>query len=449
MAVTKADFTPDTPAEVPDSLVSRLTRLNIRVLAISLLLTFLLMATALWYGARQHQLQNALASAAVLANSIASSLVFSDKKSAAHELAIFARRPEVSQVALYDLQQQPFAIWPADSTEPNAWPDAGNAEYSDTDWQYLQLQLPIMLQQEQVGLLRVQESLGRINRTVGWLIGLLALMTVLTLLVAARGLRMVQQRVLAPIVQLSELADYAARHQDYSQRGVIYQHDEVGRLTERLNELFKRTEIWQGELTRQLKREQQTGAELKQLAHHDSLTGLPNRLYFQNELPILLQQSQQKQQLLALMFIDLDNFKTVNDSWGHDYGDEVLCIVANRMQQVLRNHDLLCRLGGDEFAVLLPGIADSAGAEQLADRLIKAVRQPMLVQQQLMPVGATVGIAFYPLHASDAAQLLQKSDEAMYAAKKAGKNTYRTAHHTELQSRYHNAQPQVQSHEHG
>jgi diguanylate cyclase (GGDEF)-like protein len=441
MAVTKADCTPDPSVELPDSLISRLTRLNIRVLAISLLLTFVLMATALWYGARQHQLQNALASAEVLANSIASSLVFSDKKSAARELAIFARRPEVSQVVLYDLQQQPFAVWPANSAQLIALTEAENAQYGDTGWHQLELQLPILLQQEQVGILRVQESLGRINGAVAWLIGLLALMTMLTLLLAGRGLRMVQQRVLAPIVELSELADYAARHQDYSQRGVIYQQDEVGRLTERLNELFKRTEIWQSELTRQLKHEQQTGAELKQLAHHDSLTGLPNRLYFQKELPILLQQSQQKQQLLALMFIDLDNFKTVNDSWGHDYGDAVLCMVANRMQQVLRNNDLLCRLGGDEFAVLLPGIADSAGAEQLADRLIKAVRQPMLVQQQLMPVGATVGIAFYPLNAPDAAQLLQKSDEAMYAAKKAGKNTYRTASCS--------TKSQVQLHGHG
>lgn len=441
MAVPKAAFTPDSAAQLPDSLISRLTRLNIRVLAISLLLTFVLMATALWYGARQHQLHNAIASAEVLANSIASSLVFSDKKSAAHELAIFARRPEVSQVVLYDLQQQPFAVWPGNGAQAVALSDTEQTPYQETGWQQLELQLPIMLQHEQVGMLRVQESLGRINRAVAWLIGLLALMTMLTLLLAARGLRIVQQRVLAPIVELSELADYAARHQDYSQRGVIYQQDEVGRLTERLNELFKRTEIWQGELTRQLKHEQQTGAELKQLAHHDSLTGLPNRLYFQKELPILLQQSQQKKQLLALMFIDLDNFKTVNDSWGHDYGDEVLCIVANRMQQVLRNHDLLSRLGGDEFAVLLPGIIDKAGAEQLADRLIQAVRQPMLVQQQLMPVGATVGIAFYPLDASDAAQLLQKSDEAMYAAKKAGKNTYRTASCS--------AKSQVQLHGHG
>jgi diguanylate cyclase (GGDEF)-like protein len=427
MTVSKAKLKSDFSKELPDSLVGRLTHENIRVLAVSLLLTFLLMAGVLWYGVRQHQLQNAVTSAAVLANSVASSLVFSDKKSASQELAIFARRQEVLYVALYDQSAQPFAKWSLHANAPSPALDVRSIEHSDTDWQHLDLQVPVMLHQEQVGTLRVQESLGRVNQAVGWLIGLLALVTVLTLLLAARGLRMVQKRVLAPIIELSELADYAARHQDYSQRGTIYQQDEVGRLTERLNELFKRTEIWQGELTRQLEREQKTGAALKQLAHHDSLTGLPNRLYFQHELPILLSQSEQKNQQLALMFIDLDNFKTVNDSWGHDYGDEVLRIVAKRMQQVMRSHDRLCRLGGDEFAALVPGITDSASTEHLAIRLIEAVQQPIIVQQQLMPVGATVGIAIFPSDAPDAAQLLQRSDEAMYAAKKAGKNTYRLA----------------------
>ncbi len=427
MAVSKKKLKSDLTKELPDSLVSRLTRLNIRVLAVSLLLTFLLMAAALWYGARQHQLQNAMTSAAVLANSVASSLVFSDKKSASQELAIFARRQEVLHVALFDQGAQPFAQWSVQTNMQRPSLDISSIERSTTSWQHLELQLPVMLHQEQVGTLRVQESLGRVNRAVGWLIGLLALMTVMTLLIAARGLRIVQKRVLAPIIELSELADYAARHQDYSQRGIIYKQDEVGRLTERLNELFKRTEIWQTELTKQLEREQKTGAELKQLAHHDSLTGLPNRLYFQKELPIFIGQSEQKNQRLALMFIDLDNFKTVNDTWGHDYGDEVLRIVAKRMQQVLRNHDRLCRLGGDEFAALVPGLSDSASIEHLAMRLIEAVHQPILVQEQRMPIGATVGIAIYPDHAPDAAQLLQRSDEAMYAAKKAGKNTYRLA----------------------
>lgn len=131
--------------------------------------------------------------------------------------------------------------------------------------------------------------------------------------------------------------------------------------------------------------------------------------------------------LSALMFIDLDNFKQVNDRHGHEAGDEVLREVARRMQAVLRLSDRLCRLGGDEFALLLPNLPDEGGAEHLAGRLVAAVREPMLVHGELMPVGATIGLAFCPLDARDAAGLLNRADAAMYVAKRAGKNTFRRA----------------------
>lgn len=411
--------------DVSDPLVKRLTRLNIRVLATSLLLTFLLMAIAVWTSARHHQLQNANASAAILANSLASSVIFDDKQSAAKELDIFAKRSEIQHLTILTKNGDVLVDW-SDSSKPAKKPTS-SVEEVYLGWTYIQLSLPILLEQEQVGVLQVQESLERLNTALFWLLSLLALLTLSTLFLAARGLRIVQQRVLAPIVDLANLADYAAQHQDYSKRGVVYQADEVGRLTEHLNELFKRTEIWQQELTTQLQREQQTGAQLKQLAHHDSLTALPNRLYFQNELQIQIDECQAKHTEMALMFIDLDNFKTVNDTWGHDYGDEVLKIVAKRMQQVLRHHDLLCRLGGDEFAILLPAIPDQSNIELLAQRILQTVQQPLMVKQQKMPIGATIGLAFYPQDAITAAELLQRSDAAMYAAKRAGKNTYRTS----------------------
>jgi diguanylate cyclase (GGDEF)-like protein len=125
------------------------------------------------------------------------------------------------------------------------------------------------------------------------------------------------------------------------------------------------------------------------------------------------------------LFIDLDNFKTVNDRWGHDAGDEVLQIVAKRVQSQLRQTDRLFRLGGDEFAVLLTDIVQPDWAMQLADRLIQSVREPMWLKNSLMPVGATVGLAFCPQDSTDAALLLQQADQAMYQAKRAGKNTCR------------------------
>jgi diguanylate cyclase (GGDEF)-like protein len=116
--------------------------------------------------------------------------------------------------------------------------------------------------------------------------------------------------------------------------------------------------------------------------------------------------SVERHELMALMFIDLDNFKTVNDKHGHDAGDEVLCEVARRMTSVVRSRDVLCRLGGDEFALILPELPDEAAAEQMAQRLIDAVRVTMTIRGQIMPIGATVGLAFAPVDANDPAALL-------------------------------------------
>lgn len=426
-----APIQPD--AEYPDSLVVRLTKLNVQVLGTTLFVTFLLVAASLWFGLRSHQIQNTEASAAVLANSLAPTLLFHDKKSAMTELNAYAKRNVLLSVQFFDQQGNLFVSWqrPGNTSVSKALqPQLPIKEANlEMDWQSFSLTVPVHFQNEQLGFLRIRESLNSLQQAMAWLLGFIALITLLTLFLAARGLRLMQQRVLQPIVELAELADYAARHHDYSRRGKIRRKDEVGRLTERLNELFKRTEIWQGELKQQLQSQQQAGEAFKQLAHHDSLTELPNRLYFQNELQKRTGESLKNGQSLALMFIDLDNFKTVNDSFGHDYGDEVLKIVASRMQQTLRTDDALCRLGGDEFAVLLRGFSDEQDIEALATRLIQAIRAPMLIQQQLMPVGATIGLAFFPQDTADTALLLQKADEAMYSAKKAGKNTYRRVQH--------------------
>lgn len=420
-------LTPKHKTDLPDSLVVRLTRVNNGILALTLSFTFTAMAATLWFGSISHQQNNALASAQVLGSSIAAALVFNDTKSAQQELQTFSRGTDLLAVQVLQNDQTLFVQWqqpdlPQTLTPPAIWPQQVNVV---SGWQQYQIQLPIMFKQELVGLLLVQLSLKSLQHQVMALIALMALITLLMLALASRGLRLVQKRVLSPIVELAALAEQAARDNDYSLRGVVRRNDEVGRLTERINELFTQVAANQFWLKQQLADERQTGQQLKQLAHHDSLTGLPNRLYFQQQLSSSIQQALQHQKIMALMFIDLDNFKTVNDSFGHDYGDEVLQVVSTRMQQVLREHDVLCRLGGDEFAVLLTELGDIRHAESLADRLIAAVRQPMFIREQLMPVGATIGLAFCPLDAAEPAMLLQRADEAMYAAKRAGKNTFR------------------------
>jgi diguanylate cyclase (GGDEF)-like protein len=252
-----------------------------------------------------------------------------------------------------------------------------------------------------------------------------------SLLGASLLLRWTQRRALAPLIALSRLAERVASTQDYSLRAPVREQDEVGRLAERFNGMLRRIQVWHEDMNQQLAQERQSGQALQRLAHRDTLTGLPNRLAFELTLERLFVDLRHVGTAgghrLALLFIDLDNFKAVNDRLGHAAGDAVLGEVSRRMSSVLRASDTLFRLGGDEFALLVSDVAEPESVEQLAGRLIAAVREPLLIQGEVQPVGATVGLAFVPDDATDPQSLLHAADAAMYAAKHAGKNTYRRA----------------------
>lgn len=158
-------------------------------------------------------------------------------------------------------------------------------------------------------------------------------------------------------------------------------------------------------------------AELEWLALHDPLTGLANRAKFDSDAEIHLALSARKGWVTALMYIDLDRFKDVNDTWGHDAGDDVLDILAARMQDAVRDGDLTARLGGDEFVVMLPDVGRDAS--DIARRLHEAVTAPVELADGSATVGASIGIAFFPQDADDLDELRRRADRAMYAAKAA------------------------------
>jgi diguanylate cyclase len=157
--------------------------------------------------------------------------------------------------------------------------------------------------------------------------------------------------------------------------------------------------------------------ELSKLANHDPLTGLPNRSYFQDFVSHSLSQAQRQKQQLYLLFIDLDRFKKINDSQGHEVGDAVLKIVARRLDNLLRADDFVARLGGDEFAVLYSHPKINKAASNLARKIIKIISEPFEIGDRTYSVGASIGISIYPDDANDANSLLRQADLAMYQAK--------------------------------
>ena len=169
----------------------------------------------------------------------------------------------------------------------------------------------------------------------------------------------------------------------------------------------------------------QSQAELEHLAHHDPLTGLPNRLLLGARLSHAILRARREGERMALMFLDLDRFKIVNDSLGHRIGDRLLVAAAARLAEGLRASDTLARLGGDEFVLLVDRIADPEVVGRLATRLVEACNAPFTIDEHELYLGASVGIALYPDDGLDAETLLRNADAAMYEAKAHGRNTYR------------------------
>lgn len=157
------------------------------------------------------------------------------------------------------------------------------------------------------------------------------------------------------------------------------------------------------------------------LANHDSLTGLFNRAAFQHHLGTALDAARQCESSIALLFIDLDGFKGVNDAQGHRAGDEVLRIVAQRIESTVRSGDTMARLGGDEFLVMLQHDVTRDVTDTIGHRLLEALQQPMLVEGRHLFIGASIGVAVCPPLAGHIDELMNRADQAMYSAKRAGK----------------------------
>ena len=165
-------------------------------------------------------------------------------------------------------------------------------------------------------------------------------------------------------------------------------------------------------------------ARLDQMAHYDELTGLPNRTSFHEHLSQEIARNRRSRSLLALFFLDLDRFKVVNDTLGHDVGDLLLQEAARRLNTCVRDYDIVARLAGDEFTVILPGISEAADATLVADRMVAELSRPFSLEENEVLITTSIGICFYPADGSDPTTLLKNADAAMYRSKAAGKNRY-------------------------
>jgi diguanylate cyclase (GGDEF)-like protein len=160
------------------------------------------------------------------------------------------------------------------------------------------------------------------------------------------------------------------------------------------------------------------------MAHHDPLTQLPNRQLFREKLEEAIRNADRSGHMVALMFLDLDKFKGVNDNYGHPVGDQLLCAVSEQLLDVVRETDTVARLGGDEFAIILTNLEQVVPVDTLAKRIVGQISQPQVVDNCLLDIGTSIGICFYPLDDTDPDELIRKADLALYRAKAEGRGRY-------------------------
>lgn len=410
----------------------------------AMLLLTLSIAVIYIFSQRNQMLEQTSIQSQVFGESLATSLSFNDTGSAREVLASLRNSPHVVHADVFDLQGQHFAEYRKD----NSWsPELSQAEFK-MSVKYGQMHhfglrglshvSAIKLNNKTLGYFYTRSDAMPIYRQAAVFI---LLVVAASLIAAAAGLLLLNrlQRVLmAPLHNLIQLMRYISEENDYSKRHILRSSDEMGELAMGFNQMLQRIQDRDNALGLELKEKEITEKRLDRLAHYDVVTHLPNRHFFNRQLTSAALQGAQDKPLFGLMFIDLDDFKMVNDTLGHHFGDVLLRHVAELLTKTVRSGDVVARLGGDEFGIILPGLAREEDAAVLARKIISRISEPVTLDGREVVVGASIGISFFPGDADNVDTLMQYADTAMYHAKDNGKNNFQffsNEMHVRIQSR--------------
>ncbi len=352
-----------------------------------------------------------------IAYTLEAPVVFHDKAATGETLALIAESEDVSRATVVDLDNRVLADWQRPGHERRDGVRYAIGELLSTGV----IEQPILHDAQPVGTLRMTgDPSNLLHFLLQGGLGLLACLLLTAVSAHYMSSRMLVQ-IVEPLRNLMRVAHAVRSERDFAQRTSPARIEELNALGDDFNGLLDELETWQNQM-------QHENRSLAHRASHDALTGLVNRSAFEELLELAVRAASASAGYAALLYLDSDDFKGINDRFGHAAGDAVLVALAQRIRASVREGDVVARLGGDEFAVLTTSLRAPADAIQIAEQILLRIPEPILLPDgTCITASLSIGVAVFPMHAQGSQGLLHAADAAMYGAKRRSGGAWQSA----------------------
>ncbi|MEQ1557089.1 MAG: EAL domain-containing protein, partial [Gallionella sp.] len=414
------------------TIIKRMQLTNLIVIAsVSLVMTTMLSAM-MYVDAKKEQVARAETLAHLLIQNLQPALIFADEGQILEQLKVLNRQPEILAASLYGADGSLLSSYQSkqDAAQQTLPAHFAPQHYLNTWlglWQHLYTVVPLRnldANGQLLGQLVLTSDMAEPRNEITFQIASIFFIGLCSFLIMAYRL----QKISAPMeAMLTSMRRVMPSHEETIGLPIRKRKD-IGDITDVFNAMVVEIEQRDTALSLELAQRKAAEAQLEQTAKYDVVTHLPNRHAFNSEIELAYKRFVAAHSNFALMFIDLDNFKYVNDNFGHDAGDVLLLSVGERIRHLLRAEDFVARIGGDEFVVIVHNFTELEQVSRIAAKIIEELRKPFQLEGNEAFIGASIGITTCPKHCAVFSELVRQADSAMYLAKKNGKNNFQYFH---------------------
>lgn len=406
----------------------KLQAINLLIVGLITLLAIISLCFYMYGNLQDEYREKSKILSSLLAENVTSALLFGDKTAAQEAFDGLQTVDDVTHAELYDKAGDLFAgytkmavtfVAPAKLYPQRYLKDI---HFGSLSFDSAFPVLSVARDREQIGTITMHMDLTAAYVHLGDQVFRLLLIGLLGMYLASAALSRLQKSITLPLLSLTRSMRKVSKDGNTSANSSG--QDEIGEMTDAFHHMVDELSLREQSLQQELTERRRIEAKLSQIAHFDTITNLPNRHSFNSQIDKALINYKYDLEKFALMYIDLDNFKYVNDTFGHHIGDLLLARVGARILKTLRKDDFVARLGGDEFMVMLSGFDENSQVSAVAEKILATLKSPFALEGREAFIGASIGIAICPDNGKDSENLQRRADSAMYRAKNLGKNNF-------------------------